>query len=375
MTDMYDYYASVVSSDAPSSYVVDTSVTDSYYNDTPAIDVGVQSEDIADEAKYLTEGSTLDSLGNSLGKAASDFLTIGTNAYGAYRADQLARAYEKDAKAYVSKAENLSTSNIDYLKGRQSEYDKLVQQTYLDSKRGTDLSLQNALQAERAMNNWTSVFGSTQEALGKYYGGLDEASINAFKVNELNDQFEKAKKSLATTFAQRGLAGSGAEAEAYLNLEMSSAYTKAKSIYETKAEIAKQQQEWMNTGYNQQNMLMGNRNNAVNLLNSSNSNMLGTFGQLSANTNNAMSSAMNAGTTMYTKLADFNYAQAGNMNAAAYGMAQQAATAGGSSSGSKSSGMGKAIGAAAGYFSGIPGGSIIGGALGEAAEGILGGIL
>ena len=172
MTDMYDYYASVVSSDVPSSYGVDTSVTDSYYNDTPAIDVGIQSEDIADEAIYLTEGSTLD----SLGKAASDFLTIGTNAYGAYRADQLARAYEKDAKEYVNKAENLSASNINYLTGRQSAYDKLVTQTYLDSKRGADLSLQNALQAERAMSNWTSVFGSTQEALSKYYGGLDEGS-------------------------------------------------------------------------------------------------------------------------------------------------------------------------------------------------------
>ena len=336
--DIYNSYADEgydTDAGSPDAAVLDD---DSYsgddYRDTGA---ETTSEGGATSGGRASETSTFSKVASAL----PDILTIGVNAYGSVAADKLARAYEKDAKEYVGKAEKTVEANMDYFRNRQSYYDDMLSKSQAtneanaaDMNSARDYTLQNALQTERRLNNWTSVFGSTEEALGKYYGNLNEDHVAAFKVNEINEQFSKAKKSLAMTYAQRGLASSGAEAEAMLNLEMTSAHTRAKAIYETRAEVAKQQQEFLNTGYAQQANLVNANSNALNSLNnistakannaSSNFSAIGGM----TNNNNAMTnSAMQAGSSLYGNIANMNYQQAGTANQAAYQLAQQAAQA------------------------------------------------
>lgn len=284
-------------------------------------------------------------LGKDVVKALPQVLSIGTNVYGSYRADQLARGYEKSAKDYTKKGEDLIASNLEYTKGKQTLYEQQMQEAMAKQNKAMDLTLNNALRTEKLLNNWTSVFGGVEEHLSNYYNNLDEDTLATFRVNEINQQVAKSKQSLAQVFAQRGLASSGAEAEAMLNLEFSSAYKKADSIYQSKLDTIKQKEDWYKTGQVNRSNLLSANNQAIGQYGQLANSQTSQYGTLANNAMTNVDSANKSAVNFYNKQADYNYTQAGNMNAAAYGMAQNVGhSTGSSSSGGSSSSKDTSIG-------------------------------
>ena len=62
-------------------------------------------------------------------------------------------------------------------------------------------------------DDWKAVYGTLQEDLGTYYQNVTGASLSKFEIENLQLASQKAQDKISTTLAQRGMQGSGVEAQ------------------------------------------------------------------------------------------------------------------------------------------------------------------
>lgn len=138
------------------------------------------------------------------------------------------------------------------------------------------------------MEQWNSVFGDTQALLADYYNNLSPEKRIAQGFESLESQYNQASKRVNQTLAQRGLAGSGADAQANTDLLMSLAKEKSKVEQNAEAQVAQERLGFFNMGQQQKNFLLSGMNNAMTNAQNQNMNMAGVFG------NQAQHSALSA---------------------------------------------------------------------------------
>lgn len=120
---------------------------------------------------------------------------------------------------------------------QQREYEEKAQ-GYLN--RAQELSDEQLLKTQQALQAWEKAFGSIKDNLNSYYNSLNPASETARKVQSLEVNYQQANTRLNETLASRGLANSGIATQAQTQLLSNLATQKAEAEYNAPHDVAKQ---------------------------------------------------------------------------------------------------------------------------------------
>lgn len=121
---------------------------------------------------------------------------------------------------------------------QQREYEEKAQ-GYLN--RAQELSDQQLLETQKALQAWEKAFGSIKDNLNNYYNTLNPSSEAARKVQALEANYVQANTRLNESLASRGLSNSGIATQAQAQLLSNLATQKAEAEYTAPQDVAKQQ--------------------------------------------------------------------------------------------------------------------------------------
>lgn len=140
--------------------------------------------------------------------------------------------------------------------------------------------------------DWEKVYGTIQDNLSAYYKDLTPATIEAAGIQNINQQYAQANKSITQSLAQRGISSSGLEGQAIVDLAQKQAQDTANLKIQAPMMAAQEKMKFLSLG-------MGQGANAV----AGVQNAYGTQATLAANQANmynqqAASSAAGVGSSL-----------------------------------------------------------------------------
>lgn len=168
-----------------------------------------------------------------------------------------------------------------------------------NQKAAVDAARQQDEWARQRYNEQKAIYGDIEQNLANYYKTLTPEKKTSLGLDRYDQQFRLAQDKVAQTMAQRGLTGSGIEAEANYQMELQAAKDRAEIANQTEDLVRQQQLGFLGYGTGQTGLaaqMMANSNaNYANALSSNAANWLNIANQ-------AGNSAADAfGALMYNK--------------------------------------------------------------------------
>lgn len=179
-----------------------------------------------------------------------------------------------------------------------------LQQQALD--KANALSQEQIDMYKQQLSEWESVFGNVQQTVSNYYNSLTPEKRIQQGFQNLESQYNQASTRVNQQLAQRGLATSGASAQANTALLQSLASQKADVATNAESQVAQEQAGYLQLGLNQKSSLLSGlaqaQSNAINL----NTGVANTYGNLAGQSSQAtyqslagIGSALGAGLNTY----------------------------------------------------------------------------
>jgi len=170
----------------------------------------------------------------------------GSLALGAYTAYEGSKASDAQAEA-MSSATNVSQSQLDFSK---SQYNRAL-----------------------------DIYGDAEENLATYYKSLTPEKYKTMGLDAYDEQFKMAENTYQQNLAQRGLAGSGVEAEGMMGMQMQGAKDRAQISVQADQQWAQEQLGFVGMGMGQSNIAQQNiASSSTNMANTL-SNQASVYGQ------------------------------------------------------------------------------------------------
>lgn len=133
---------------------------------------------------------------------------------------------------------------------------------------------------KQQLSEWESVFGNVQQTVSDYYNSLTPEKRIQQGFQNLESQYNQASTRVNQQLAQRGLATSGASAQANTALLQSLASQKAEVATNAESQVAQEQASYLQLGLNQKSNLLSGLTNAQNTAIQLNANAANTYGAL-----------------------------------------------------------------------------------------------
>lgn len=123
--------------------------------------------------------------------------------------------------------------------------------------------------AKQQYEDWKTVYGDIQENLSTYYNSLTPEKYIAEGKQSLNDSYAKASTQVEQSLAQRGLTGSGIQAQSITDLASNKANSAAALQATAERQVAQDKMSFLSLGTNQYNnstnQVMNSYSNTANL--------------------------------------------------------------------------------------------------------------
>jgi len=117
-------------------------------------------------------------------------------------------------------------------------------------------------------NDWKDIYGTLQEQINDYYMKYDASDVIANKLAQVDQQYGQQENQLTKTLAQRGLGGSGAEAQGLTQLAQGEAAQKSNIRSTAADEAINKRMQFLGLGLGQGTQMLGTTaqvsNNGVN---------------------------------------------------------------------------------------------------------------
>lgn len=159
---------------------------------------------------------------------------------------------------------------------------------------------------KQQLSEWESVFGNVQQTVSDYYNSLTPEKRIQQGFQNLETQYNQASTRVNQQLAQRGLATSGASAQANTALLQSLASQKADVATNAQSQVAQEQASYLQLGLNQKSNLLSGLTNTQNTAIQLNANAANTYGTLADQSSQAtyqslasIGSALGAGANLY----------------------------------------------------------------------------
>lgn len=168
-----------------------------------------------------------------------------------------------------------------------------------NQKAAVDAARQQDEWARQRYNEQKAIYGDIEQNLANYYKTLTPEKKTSLGLDRYDQQFRLAQDKVAQTMAQRGLTGSGIEAEANYQMELQAAKDRAEIANQTEDLVRQQQLGFLGYGTGQTGL-------AAQMMANSNANYANALGSSAASwlniANQAGNSAADAfGALMYNK--------------------------------------------------------------------------
>jgi len=111
-------------------------------------------------------------------------------------------------------------------------------------------------------SQWDQTFGSVERNLSDYYNNLSPEKLTTAGVQANQESFQAVQKQLQQTLAQRGISGTGVEAQGLTQLAVSQAQQDANVRVNAPQQVAQQQQGFYSLGIPQKQAIQGGINSA-----------------------------------------------------------------------------------------------------------------
>lgn len=105
--------------------------------------------------------------------------------------------------------------------------------------------------------DWKAIYGDLQENLGEYYKNLSGSTLVAPQLQAQATEYQKALRETTQQLAQRGLSGSGMEAQALTSMAMQSAGQRATIRASTDQQAAEKKLQFLGIGLGQGTNMLG----------------------------------------------------------------------------------------------------------------------
>jgi len=155
--------------------------------------------------------------------------------------------------------------------GAYSAYQGTQAQSDLSSSMGAQTAIsQEALNFQKEQYaRILDVYGSTEQNLSEYYKSLTPEKYKTMGLDAYDKQFQEAQSAWDAQMAQRGLSGSGIEAEGVMSMNMQATQNRAGITQQADQQWASNQMGWLALGTGQQNVaaqgLANSQNNMSNM--------------------------------------------------------------------------------------------------------------
>ena len=105
--------------------------------------------------------------------------------------------------------------------------------------------------------DWKAIYGDLQENLGEYYKNLSGSTLVAPQLQAQAMEYQKALRETTQQLAQRGLSGSGMEAQALTSMAMQSAEQRAAIRASADQQVAEKKLQFLGIGLGQGTNMLG----------------------------------------------------------------------------------------------------------------------
>lgn len=100
-------------------------------------------------------------------------------------------------------------------------------------------------------SQWDEIYGPVEQNLSNYYNNLSPESYETLGIQANQESFQNAQKQLQQQLAQRGISGTGVEAQGLTNLAVQQAGSDARVRMQAPQAVAQQQQQFLGLGMGQ----------------------------------------------------------------------------------------------------------------------------
>lgn len=147
--------------------------------------------------------------------------------------------------------------------------------------------------------DWKSIYGSTQENLGRYYNSLTPERLTTLGLQNQQKEYQAAVTDLSKMVGQRGLSGSGLEIATLAQARLGNAEARANVRTQAVDQVNQQKASFLSIGMGTGQTMLGSIGNAyssgVNSRTSMSQSYLGRANQLSQSNIGAMGDMIGAG--------------------------------------------------------------------------------
>ena len=186
--------------------------------------------------------------------------------------------------------------------------------------------------SKQQYEDWKSVFGDVQTNLASYYKNLTPDSIVASGTQNIQQEYSKANQQITQALAQRGIAGSGLEGQAMVDLAQKQAQDTANLKIQAPQMAAQEKRKFLALGLNQGSLAASSVNQAYDTQASLATKQAGMYNQQAASASQGISSSLGSGINSYMTFNAMNQQNALMQSALSAGSIYPAASLGGTRS-------------------------------------------
>lgn len=124
------------------------------------------------------------------------------------------------------------------------------------SERAEALSAAELDFAMERYDDWKAIFGPLEENMADFYNNLTPEVLETAGLELQSEEFSKAREQAMTTLEQRGLTGSGLEADFTAKSNLTSAESRAKIRRDAPFKVAEMQQGFLNSNITEKSASM-----------------------------------------------------------------------------------------------------------------------
>lgn len=147
--------------------------------------------------------------------------------------------------------------------------------------------------------DWEKVYGPIQDNLSAYYKDLTPATIEAAGIQNINQQYAQANKSITQSLAQRGISSSGLEGQAIVDLAQKQAQDTANLKIQAPMMAAQEKMKFLSLGMGQGANAVAGVQNAYGTQATLAANQANMYNQQAASSAAGVGSSLSSGVNSY----------------------------------------------------------------------------
>jgi len=126
-----------------------------------------------------------------------------------------------------------------------------------------DIAQQQMASTEQDREYYKSIYGDLEKNLSDYYTTLTPSKAEQLGLSRYDGQFKQAQDNYSKSMAQRGISGSGIDAEGRMAMDMQSAKDRTNIVQQADAQTRSEQLGFLGVGLGQGNIATQNAANAA----------------------------------------------------------------------------------------------------------------